>query len=269
MGFMRWILFFHLPWSGKTLIFGSKESIVSGLVKVLIAVGSLGASYFALQYFIRNEVITLMIMGSTMLHEFGHLLAFRKFGYSASMFFVPLLGAAVKPDDNEALEKLSWYRMAIVILAGSAVNVVLLGLGLYFSSHPQLGVHALALASINASLAAFNLLPLGGILDGGKFAKTIFSSMDEKTDELIYRAITGFAVLVIGSMLLMGKFSFFSILLIWGIRRQSRSDNPSDHLSSRAMTSVEASQLLVVYMVMLIGSLVASTFLPSWSNFSS
>ena len=105
------------------------------------------------------------------LHELGHYLAMRAFGYrDVKMFFIPLLGAAVSGRKTSV----EAWKEGIVLLAGPLPGIALggiLAVTLTPTTSPWVRDLALMLLTING----FNLLPLS-MLDGGKVLQiTIFA----------------------------------------------------------------------------------------------
>jgi Zn-dependent protease len=124
-------------------------------VLVGLAVGSLGR--------------VLVIMLVLLVHEAGHLLAMRLFGYrDTRVFFIPGFGAAATGVKEDARP---WQR-ALVLLGGPLPGI-LLGMVLLSAGRRAPAVqHA---AELLIWLNAFNLLPLS-ILDGGKLLNELVFS---------------------------------------------------------------------------------------------
>lgn len=109
-----------------------------------------------------------LLVGVLLLHELGHFLAMKHFGYrDVSMFFIPFFGAAVsgrKMDVRPAQE-------VLMILAGPLPGILLGVPLLLFASagqHPLLKQAAVMLILING----INLLPIKP-LDGGRFFELV------------------------------------------------------------------------------------------------
>jgi Zn-dependent protease len=115
-----------------------------------------------------EDLVLLVIV--IFIHESGHYLAMRAFGYrDIQMFFVPLFGAAVTASESGA----PGYQRTLVALAGP-VPGVLVGLMLAFAYLVGGGEMLMRAAAMFLLLNAFNLLPLLP-LDGGHVLKeTVF-----------------------------------------------------------------------------------------------
>ena len=167
---------------------------------VLFAVSFLPV--FSLEGTIDLQGLSVFI-GVIYLHELGHFLAMKLFGYEdKSIFFLPFLGAAATGNKDEAtLTEKVW-----VLLAGPLPGLSL-GIGLAIaiygqSDYPEwLTKASWMLISINL----FNLLPIYP-LDGGKVAALLLFSQSPYTDVLFKI----FAVAVLGVLGMV-----FPIL--WGI----------------------------------------------------
>ncbi len=114
----------------------------------------------------------VLIVGTLFLHETGHYLAMRAFGYrNLRMFFIPFVGAAVSGVNSQA----PGWQKALVSLAGPLPGIFL-GAGLllatpFLTADPLARQAAVVLLVVNG----FNLLPLLP-LDGGRFLnETIFA----------------------------------------------------------------------------------------------
>lgn len=124
------------------------------------------------------------------LHEIGHVLAMRMFGYkNVRMLFIPFFGGLATGQPQE----LDATKNALVALAGPAfglLTVVFAGAaGLISGPHPWL----LKFAWVSLIMNAFNLLPIMP-LDGGQFTNdTLFSRFPVL--ELVFRL---FAIAALG-----------------------------------------------------------------------
>ena len=142
----------------------------AGLIPLLL-VGSL-AAYLLLQRRESNswrEVVILVCVLT--LHELGHYIAMRAFGYrDVKMFFIPLLGAAVSGRKTSV----EAWKEGVVLLAGPLPGIVLGGI-LAATLTPAMSPWVRDLALMLLAINGFNLLPLS-MLDGGKVLQiTIFA----------------------------------------------------------------------------------------------
>ncbi len=145
-----------------------------------------------------RDLVTLL--GVLFLHEAGHFLAMRAFGYQdTKMFFLPLFGAAVTGRKVDAsLSEKVW-----VLLAGPLPGL-LLGLGMIAGIHGQAAAQNWeSTAWMLITLNLLNLLPIYP-LDGGKIAHHLLFSRYPWTD-VVFKIFT---------VLLFGLCSFLSPSLL-------------------------------------------------------
>lgn len=146
------------------------------------------------------------------LHEMGHLIAMRSYGYEdVGMFFIPFLGAVV----TGRKEEMSQLQRIIIVLAGPIPGIVigtaLLGVFHYFYPHPLLLMFGIIFIALNV----LNLIPLDP-LDGGKLFELLFFSFSE-ISKIIFTILSGLAMLSLGYyydslvIMLFGSFTLFRV----------------------------------------------------------
>jgi Zn-dependent protease len=155
-----------------------------------------------------------------LVHESGHALAMRAFGYrDMSMFFLPMLGAIVTGSARD----LATWKQALILLAGPLPGLFagLAGL-LYLSGHPGSGIgfdwQTAALMAVLINL--FNLLPMTP-LDGGQLMElALFSRWPLARIGFAGLSATGFIALAfwINSPVLW----VLAVLLAWTMKSQWR-----------------------------------------------
>ena len=136
--------------------------------------------FILLFYFLIDDVqVLFLVVLILFIHEMGHFIAMRVFGYNGvNMFFIPLIGAMVTGEK----ERVSQSQRAIIVLAGP-IPGVLIGCGII--------AYAQTIGHTGAAIAGFmfllinilNLLPLDP-LDGGKLIETLFFSSNEKIKQV-------------------------------------------------------------------------------------
>lgn len=235
------------------------------LGKILLAILTGVLFFLSVFWLFESAHLAFILTLSVLLHEMGHAIPLIVYGHTVSMFFVPFLGAAVSMD-KEKMDSMNQWQLAFVALAGPAVNVVLVVVAFLLMNIPEWRNDMLAVASVNASLAVYNLIPFA-FLDGGRFAKALFHSTDEATDQIISVLISGIAaILGLTLVFISGKFSFFYLLIYLGIRHESKKDDPHGHLSPAAMTKEQSYRMLAFYMCMLFSMWIANFLLPAWRD---
>ena len=140
---------------------------------------SLGLFILVFYFLIDDLQVLFLVVLILFIHEMGHFIAMKVFGYNGvNMFFIPLIGAMVTGEKD----RISQSQRAIIVLAGP-VPGVLIGCGII--------AYAQTIGHTGAAVAGFmfllinvlNLLPLDP-LDGGKLIETLFFSSNEKIKQV-------------------------------------------------------------------------------------
>lgn len=198
---------------------------VAALVLTLSIVAFAGASLMS-----GNSLVGVAsLLGLLFVHESGHYLAMRAFGYqNVRMFFVPFLGAAV----SSPTSGVAAWKEGVVLLAGPVPGIVL-GAGLFVLAGVIEARWLATVANVAFSLNLFNLLPLGP-LDGGQlFRLTVFgrSRWLEAAFQLVTGAALAWLALSSGAMLLAGLAVVMATTVRYRLRqrkvaRQLLTDHP-------------------------------------------
>ena len=150
---------------------------------------SLGLFILVFYFLIDDLQVLFLIVLILFIHEMGHFIAMKIFGYNGvNMFFIPLIGAMVTGEKD----RISQSQRAIIVLAGP-VPGVLIGCGII--------AYAQTIGHTGAAIAGFmfllinvlNLLPLDP-LDGGKLIETLFFSSNENIKQVFLIASVVFMV---------------------------------------------------------------------------
>ncbi len=153
----------------------------------------------------------LLLVPILFLHEMGHFLAMKIFGYhNVRMFFIPFLGAAVS---GRHYNQPGW-KLAVVALAGPLPGVALgavLGLVGVVTKNEIVNESALLLLIING----FNLLPLMP-LDGGRVAHAVLFCRHPVFD-VISRSLAVAALALLGILSGDAILIALPVLLAFGI----------------------------------------------------
>jgi Zn-dependent protease len=113
----------------------------------------------------------ILVFFSVLLHELGHAVAFRAFGYASTVQLV-LFGGVTTPETDRPL---TWGKDVVSTLAGPAVGVTLglLCLVLYPRATSPLASYTLEVGTwTNLVWAVFNLLPILP-MDGGRVSRAL------------------------------------------------------------------------------------------------
>lgn len=138
----------------------------TSIVKTLFSL----ALYIAIDYWIFQSWLAVLILVSVIvIHESGHFIAMKFFGYqSVNMTFIPLLGAYVSGKASNFSRK----NKLIVLLAGPLPGIII-GSVFFYLYHQQHDYIYFKIAMPFLLLNVFNLLPVFP-LDGGQFFQTLF-----------------------------------------------------------------------------------------------
>lgn len=190
-------------WSFATDL--SRESLVWGGLSVLLLVALFRNS---------PHLIPIFIVG-VMVHEYGHVLAYRLAGHRAPKFrLVPFGGVAISDQAPQ-----SQAENAFVALMGPGFSVILVVIAITASHWLEAAgdfngaYYALEAAMWIGLLNAFNLLPFYP-LDGGKTLHSVAMSGGEKVGAFAAIAMSGaFAVFAVYTQLwLLLIFALFGLL---------------------------------------------------------
>jgi len=140
---------------------------------------------------------TAMLIGVLLVHELGHYVGMRIFGYrNVRMFFIPFLGAAVSGQRTVAKS----YQEAIVTLLGPLPGVCLSVILLAVASAPGMGDELrrnLTWAAVLFGLInGFNLLPVFP-LDGGRLLNQILFSRNRYL-EGVFQVLAALGIIAYG-----------------------------------------------------------------------
>jgi len=184
----------------------------------------------ALIFFEPVDLVWLALV--LLIHEGGHLLAMRAFGYQDTrIFFLPFFGAAAS--GRPAGEELPWQR-AIILLAGP-VPGLLLGAGLIVSQ-VLAGLEPSMFAVMLVAVNLFNLLPVAP-LDGGRVVLLLVPS---QRLQHVLKLASGLALVGLGVWMeswLLGLFGLWMARNSWTAFAAYREVAP--HRDRLAVTATE------------------------------
>lgn len=194
-------------WAELEGIQANKGSWVNGaIILVVTLMAALGVGSH--QWTFKKAVL---IIGIIFVHEMGHYLAMRWFGYrEVRMFFVPFLGAAVTGRNYNV----PGWKKAVVSLMGPVPGIFLGTFVGVFAA--VVGNNWLAeLSMLAVIINAFNLLPILP-LDGGWFWNSVIFCRHYKLELVfkIFAAVAGIAATLAG----FGKlWIFLGIVTLLGV----------------------------------------------------
>lgn len=184
-----------------------------------------------------GPVFGLSLIAVVVIHEFGHVAAFRVIGHhDASFRLVPLLGGYAI--SNRAID--TQEEDVFVTLMGPAICLapMLLAYGLvpYASqSFPAAVFPLLTFAGISGALNFFNLLPIWP-LDGGKLTASITSVFHDRAPFYIFATSTA----LIGLVALLSQSIFLVFLVVMGVQHLMQTGGGDGRAPYRRMSKKRA-----------------------------
>lgn len=184
------------------------------LNRTLISIGVFIVAFLALGFDDLSYI--LMIVSVVFIHELGHFLMMKGFGFSnLQMTFVPFLGAFVNGKKDKEKQVQNW----LIILAGPVPGIVL-GISLYFigSMYKQEWIEEWAYLFL--FLNVLNLIPIDP-LDGGQLLKSFMGDKFEIT-QIVFSFISSLIMIFIGwyfELWILVIFGFFMGLRIRSMQR--------------------------------------------------
>jgi Zn-dependent protease len=156
----------------------------------------------------------LIVFVSVLVHELGHALVARAFGYRPSIQLVGL-GGLTHPNANETVP---WHRDVLVTLAGPlsglALGLTAGAIGLAVTSDGPLRFLLSALFAANLFWTVLNLLPVSA-LDGGRIASAVMIRVFGRPGFLVSQLLS---VALGGAMVLLGALTNnFVLAVIFGM----------------------------------------------------
>ncbi|MBN2020260.1 MAG: site-2 protease family protein [Sedimentisphaerales bacterium] len=162
--------------------------------------------FFQLGFFKWGLGSVLLIILVLLIHEMGHFLSMKIFGYkNVQIFFIPLFGAAV----SGVSRNISGWKKAIVSLMGPfpgiLISIILMPIALITNNRTCLEAGMLFLF-----INAFNLLPIKP-LDGGHFLNELLFSRNRYV-EMVVNILAGVGLFALGAAIQSWIFKVLGIL---------------------------------------------------------
>ncbi len=168
------------------------DSDTASIIKTILSLAAFVGLFFLLDIPVNLIFLISLVL---FLHEMGHLIAMKTFGYQdVGMLFIPFLGAVVSGRKDE----MSQLQKIIITIAGPLPGI-LIGIIMIISTQtidttPSLiSMYGVIFIAVNV----VNLLPISP-LDGGRLFESLFFSFNEVT-KLIFSAISALVIVVVGA----------------------------------------------------------------------
>ncbi len=188
---------------------GKKGNLAALVVTLLVFMA------FGLFSFSFRDIIVLVVV--IFVHEFGHFIGMKIFGYrDVRVFFIPLIGAATAGVEHRPSE----VKSVLISLFGPFTGIVFgiaAGVAYFFTSDALL----LLFARMSLFINVLNLLPFYP-LDGGRIVERTVFSRSYKA-ELVFKLITAVLLACLAFMLSAPLLCVFCVLILLPLRAQYRS----------------------------------------------
>ncbi|MHC4213969.1 MAG: hypothetical protein ACYSWP_11405 [Planctomycetota bacterium] len=166
----------------------AKKSWTSNLTMLVVSM----VIFYSIGLFENGVTDVLIIILVILIHEAGHFVGMRLFGYkNIQMFFIPMFGAAI----SGRSKNVAAYKKALVALLGPVPGIFIgFLLGIVYALTEIAIVQRMMIMFFVINI--FNLLPFFP-LDGGRFLhETLFSR--NRYIELIFKILASLAMIAIG-----------------------------------------------------------------------
>jgi len=206
-----------------------KRSKVPNWQQALVVLGISLLLFVGTGFLSWNAFELAALVGILFIHEAGHYLGMRFFGYrDVRVFFIPFLGAAASGQPTRT----SPTREAIVLLLGPLPGIVMgvtMGIVAITSANETLWHVALLMTFVNG----FNLLPVYP-LDGGRLFNVLLFSRQRHL-EATFQAIGGASLALIGLATKDWVFGVLGLVIAAGTRQTFRTSSIALKLRGVAM----------------------------------
>lgn len=147
----------------KPVIDPAKEAISRSILSLVIFV------YFYYTFVSKDWFFIVALVGVLLIHELGHFIAMKAFGYvDVRMFFVPMIGAFVSGNKD----RISQRQRTIILLAGPAPGIII-GIVLFYIFKGQHNPDMIVVSFLFMFINVLNLFPIIP-LDGGRLIQALF-----------------------------------------------------------------------------------------------
>jgi Zn-dependent protease len=185
-----------------------QKSWVKNLVILVVSL----LIFFQLGLFRGGLPSIVMLIAVLLIHETGHLLGMRLFGYrNVQMFFIPFFGAAVSGESRNV----ATYKKAIISLLGPLPGI-LMGCVLLFMFAGTGREIYFTLAAMFIFINCFNLLPFFP-LDGGRFLYLVIFSRNRYL-EFCFRVLAALALILVGYALGAWLLALLGLFNLWAVK---------------------------------------------------
>ncbi|WP_336246114.1 site-2 protease family protein [Paracrocinitomix mangrovi] len=176
-------------------------------------------------FFSQNYLLILLITGILLIHELGHFVMMKKYGYkSVNMLFIPIFGALVSGDKFKISQNQKYWISMMGPLPGLLIGSIGFIYCIEVEQFNLLFEASLLLILINS----LNLLPLDP-LDGGHVVETLFFP-NSSSFRLYFTLISSLLLISIGVYFQVYLIVIFGFLMSFKVRGIQKSQRIHDNL---------------------------------------
>ena len=196
----------------------TKENKKSTLTKFLLSALLFMALFFSL--FSDNYVFIIEIIGILLIHELGHLIFMKKYGYrSLSMIFIPFLGAMVGGNAKSTTQSQKFVISLMGPLPGIIIGSILF---MFFLNEPN-NEGLLELSLLFLSINILNLIPVDP-LDGGHIIEALLFPKNDQV-KMVFTVLSSFIIIGVGfyfDFFILTIFGFFMAFKVRGFQKSQK-----------------------------------------------
>ena len=194
--------------------------------------------FFQLGFFRWGLEAVMMILLVLFIHEMGHFIAMKAFGYkNLQMFFIPLAGAAVSGESRN----IAVWKKAIVSLSGPLPGIAIGCVVLIVSAVINQNLLLLT-GAMFVGLNLLNLLPINP-LDGGRFLNEVLFSRN-RYFELIANILAAAVFLIAGFALKSWIFKILGFLNLFTIQYKFKLSSIADQFKAQWFESSQEDEIV-------------------------
>lgn len=179
--------------------------------------------------FSENYLLIIEVTGILLVHELGHFVMMKRFGYkSLNMLFIPLFGAMVSGDKVQVSQKQKFW----ISIMGPLPGIVLGTAGLIYCVQSGESTLLFELSLLLISINLLNLIPLDP-LDGGHILEALFFPTSQQF-KLYFTLISSVLLIGLGfyfEIYIIMIFGFFMSLKVRGIQKNQRIQENLDEIN--------------------------------------
>lgn len=217
---------------GDEHIFPDKPELVIKKKKTNWAKTAASMLLFMLLFFVlftENYMLIIMITAILLVHELGHYLMMKKYGYgSLNMLFIPLFGAFVSGEKIHVTQKQKFW----ISMMGPLPGIILGVIGLLYCVETNNINMMFELSLLLISINLLNLIPVDP-LDGGHVIESLFFP-ESSNFKLYFTLFSSLALIGLGFLLeiyVILIFGFIMSLKVRGIQKNQRIHENLDEIN--------------------------------------